>query len=65
MVNREKTYSQFIAEMNESHNIATLEKLPISRLKKLHKEYKGKGTKEAFKEAGTIKRIISSRTSGE
>jgi len=51
--------------MGESHNIETLEKLPISRLKKLHKEYMGKGTKEAAREASVIKRIIASRMNEE
>jgi hypothetical protein len=61
MVNKNKTYSQFV----ESHNIETLEKFPIGRLKKLHKEYKGKGTKEAAREASVIKRIITSRMNEE
>jgi len=47
--------------VNESHNIKTLEGLPLGRLKKLHAKYKGKGTKEAAREASNIKRIIASR----
>ena len=50
-----------IEEIMESHNIETLEKLPLGRLKKLHNEYKNKGTEEAAREASNIKRIIASR----
>lgn len=62
MADRRKTYSQFV---QESHNIETLEKFPLGRLKKLHKEYKNKGTKEAAREASVIKRIIASRMNEE
>jgi hypothetical protein len=51
--------------VNESHNIKTLQKLPLGRLKKLHREYMGKGTKEAAREASNIKRIIASRMNEE
>jgi hypothetical protein len=47
--------------MNESHNIETLEKLPMQRLKTLLRKYMSKGTKAARKEASTVKRIMSSR----
>ncbi len=47
--------------MNESHNIKTLEKLPMQRLKTLLRKYMSKGTKAARKEASTVKRIMSSR----
>jgi hypothetical protein len=47
--------------MNESHNIETLEKLPMQRLKTLLRKYMSKGTKAARKEASTVKRIMGSR----
>lgn len=47
--------------MHEGHNIETLRKLPIGRLKKLHREYSSKGTKGASREAANIKRMIVSR----
>ena len=50
--------------VTESHNIKTLKTMPASRLRKLHAEYKGKGTKEASREASVIKKILGTRKSG-
>ena len=47
--------------MHESHNMETLQRFPIGKLKRLHAKYKAKGTKEASREAANIKRMIVSR----
>lgn len=52
-------------EVKESHNIETLERFSLGKLRKLHKEYSSKGTKEARKEAATILRIMRSRQLSE
>lgn len=52
-------------EVKESHNIETLERFPLGKLRKLHKKYSTKGTKEARKEAATILRIMRSRQLSE
>ena len=52
-------------EVKESHNIETLERFPLGKLRKLHKKYSTKGTQEARKEAATILRIMRSRQLSE
>ena len=52
-------------EVKESHNVETLERMSLGRLRKLHKEYMAKGTKEARREASTIMRIMRSRQLSE
>jgi hypothetical protein len=47
--------------MHESHNMETLQRFPIGKLKRLHAKYKAKGTKEASREASVIKRMIASK----
>ena len=51
--------------MHESHNMETLQRFPIGKLKRLHAKYKAKGTKEASREAANIKRMIVSRMNEE
>lgn len=52
-------------EVKESHNMETLERFPLGKLRKLHKKYSTKGTQEARKEAATILRIMRSRQLSE